>query len=107
MGVGPAKKRKGSGVWVVEGAKPTCASHERREGIRLKNWRSNGMFVPSTDDMQNTGVIADLPKERTASMSSLVERTTYGCLRAPGSLRRRVSCFIVSCKREKHEAVGY
>ena len=52
--------------------------------------------MPSTDEMVNTGVTADLPKLRTATISSSVERTAYGCLRAPGSLSRRESCFIVS-----------
>ena len=39
---------------------------------------------------------ADLPKPFAATMSSSFDLTTYGCLRAPGSLRRRCSCFIVS-----------
>ena len=39
---------------------------------------------------------ADLPKPLAATMSSSFDLTTYGCLRAPGSLRRRCSCFIVS-----------
>ena len=52
-----------------------CDAHERRDGIRLKNWRSSGTLVPSTDEMLNTGVIADLPNPRTASMRSSVVRT--------------------------------
>ena len=40
-------------------------SHDLLEGIRLKNWRSSGKLVPSTDEMVSTGQMFDLPKERT------------------------------------------
>ena len=41
----------------------SCAAHARRLGIRLKNWRSSGTFVPSTEEMQKIGQSADLPVE--------------------------------------------
>ena len=52
--------------------------------------------MPSTDEMVKTGVMADLPKPRTACIRSSTVRTAYGCFFAPGSLRRRSSCLIVS-----------
>jgi hypothetical protein len=53
----------------------SCEAHERRDGSKLKNWRNNGTLVPSTDEIVNTGVMADLPNPRTASISSSVVRT--------------------------------
>ena len=74
----------------------SCDCHERLDGSRLKNDRSNGTLVPSTLEIVKTGVIADLPKPLTASINSSTDLTAYGCLRAPGSLSSRESCFIVS-----------
>mmetsp|Transcript_7959 Transcript_7959/g.15966 ORF Transcript_7959/g.15966 Transcript_7959/m.15966 type:complete len:239 (-) Transcript_7959:715-1431(-) len=77
------------------GSASSCA-HLRLAGIKLKNCRSSGSPVPSTDEMVKMGVIADLPNPDAATTKSSRVRTAYGCLRAPGSFSSLSSCLMVS-----------